>query len=99
MRWFVCDMDEGVLRVEPTRTAARQWFAGHVGLGDAYVRRHNYGAGDYEYAIGSSEDDHDQCWIIREDRLPGNGWDASQQPLYPVADKPHERVEREEKLP
>lgn len=93
-RWAVCDVDEGILRFEPTRAVAVAWLTIH-GAGRV-LNRYSYGPGVFEYTIGHSEldDDASSCFVVREDRLAARGWNPDQAPLYPVADDPNERVER-----
>lgn len=92
--WVVCDVDDGVLRVEPTRAAAVEWarsFADAAGVKE----RHQYGEGRYEYVFADS--DGDICGgvnIVRADVAHASGIDPLQQPLYPFPDEPFERVER-----
>ncbi len=89
--WLVCDMDDGVLRREPTRKAAVDWFKSHSDARNV-IERHAYGSGSYEYRVGDP-DDSASVFIIREDRAAGK-WDVTQTPLYPLADDPHEMVDR-----
>lgn len=94
MTWFVLDMDDGLLRREPTRRAAVDWCK-HMG-GPKVIKRHQYGPGAYEYVCGYDEQDHDGGkFIEREDAAAKHGWDVSQAPLYPYDDRPYERAERE----
>ncbi|WP_232785298.1 hypothetical protein [Mycobacteroides chelonae] len=93
MRWFVCDIDDGILRAENTRKAAVRWLTFQFG-GEVLARR-CYGPGRFEYTVGlPSDDTHDSAFIVRDDRLTVGGWNPNQAPLYPLADDPHERVER-----
>jgi hypothetical protein len=73
MRWFVCDMDEGVLKIEDSRRAALEWSKQHCGA-ESVVARRSYGPGDYEYWIGTGPEDHSQVYIIREDRITSGEW-------------------------
>ncbi|WP_254427624.1 hypothetical protein [Mycolicibacterium conceptionense] len=91
--WAVCDVDDGILRVEPTRRAAVRWLTFHCG--GEVLMRYAYGPGKFEYTVGlRGEDDPGGGFVVRTDRLAASGWDSSQPPLYPFADDPHERVER-----
>lgn len=92
--WLVCDMDDGVLRREPTRKAALRWW---MRLQDAprVLERHTYGPGSYDYTVGySAEDNAGSVAIIRADVAEYAGWDLGQTPLYPSADEPFEPVDR-----
>lgn len=94
MRWFVCDMDDGVLRIEPTRKAAVDWWKDHCDTTNV-IRRHNYGPGKYEYQVGASEDDSSSAFIVREDLLEAGGWDPNQLPMFPFPEhsRRHEATE------
>jgi len=89
-RWFVCDMDEGVLRIEPTRRAAVEWCRTHSG--GKVIRRYAYGPGYYSYLIGYDREDHNGgLSIVREDCLRWYGLDTPPgeiKPLYPYVDEP-----------
>lgn len=91
--WVAADMDEGILRREPTRRAAVHWFRNQV---DASVTRRVSGReGSYEYEfINPGEDDAESAFIIREDRLERAGFDPSQAALYPLPDEPFTYVDR-----
>jgi hypothetical protein len=95
--WFVLNMDDGVLRIEPTRHAAVQWLLDHA-CADRVMARHKYGVGRYEYTVGSG-DPYDTCteFIDHASVADEEGWDITQQPLYPIRDSPHEYVARPEK--
>jgi hypothetical protein len=80
--WFVCDMDDGVLRREPSRTAALAWWLAHNDT-VRVLARHSLGPGDYHYRVGATFDDSAGAWIMREDRMAVGGWDREQAPLYP----------------
>jgi hypothetical protein len=94
--WLVLDMDDGLLRREPSRTAAVQWYKGLTG--SKVIARHSYGPGAYEYICGFGSEDRDSGkFIEREDVAASRGgWDLSRSPLYPYEDRPYERVERQE---
>lgn len=92
--WLVHDMDEGVLRVEPTRQAAVAW-ASLLAEAARVKERHQYGDGRYEYVLADS--DGDVCGnylIVRADVAHLGGIDPVQQPLYPFPDDPFEQVDR-----
>jgi hypothetical protein len=90
--WLVCDMDDGLLRREPTRKKAVDWFKSHSDAAKV-TERHAYGPGSYEYRVGEP-DDGASVFIVREDRAAAGMWDLTQAPLYPLADDPHEMVDR-----
>lgn len=90
-RWLVLDMDDGVLRREPSRRAAVAWFQGFT-LTDTVRERHQYGPGAYEYIVGVAGGDPEEnrgAFIERVDAARRGGWDVDQQPLYP-----HDGAER-----
>lgn len=90
--WLVCDMDDGIVRVEPTRAAAVEWACIH---GDGKViSRERQGEGWYDYHIGYKRDDCSLVWIARADIVHWHGFDPIQQPLYPFPDDPYEHVAR-----
>lgn len=93
-RWLVLDMDDGLLRREPTRRAALAWFMDHCDA-PKVISRHRYGPGAYDYRVGSDPEDAVSAFIEREDVAPRGGWDPQQPALYPLDDKPHEQVERQ----
>ena len=91
VRWYVCDMDEGVLRIESTRRDAVIWAINHDG--GKVLWRHKYGPGSYDYMIGfRGEDANTSVAIVREDRLKAYGLDTPPpeiSPLYPHRNEPH----------
>ncbi len=94
--WLVLDMDDGLLRRAPTRKAALSWW---MQLNDTgrVIKRSTSGPGAYNYVTASGSGRDDSCggvFIERADVARRAGWDPSQQPLYPNADKPFLRVER-----
>lgn len=94
-RWYVGSMDEGILRVEGSRAAAVEWGKGLHG--PRVIERHCYGPGSYDYVLGYDREDHGGgLGIVREDALVAAGFDPEQPALYPNADDPYERVDREE---
>jgi hypothetical protein len=92
-RWAVADMDDGILRWEPTRRAAVDWLLGFH-CTDRVLRRHICGGGSYEYAVGAGWDDHGSGFVARADRLAAHGWDPEQPALYPIEDDPYRMVDR-----
>ncbi|MDT8913522.1 hypothetical protein [Amycolatopsis sp. PS_44_ISF1] len=95
MRWYVCDMDDGVLRVESSRRDAVEWWKCDQIATDV-IERHTYGPGFYDYLVGDSREDAARAAIVCEDKLPRYGITTppSQiQPLYPCKDRPHEARE------
>lgn len=86
--WLVLDMDQGVVRVEPTRAAAVEW-ARHQYDGRVINREHS-GEAWYEYFIGYSRDDCSSVWIARADIVHRHGFNAEQEPWYPYPDAPHD---------
>lgn len=69
MKWYVIDMDEGLLKVERLRRDAVAWLMDHH-LADRVVERHQYAEGNYEYKVGSGDPyDSDSAFILREDKL------------------------------
>lgn len=95
-RWLVCSMDDGVLRAEPTKAAAKDWFAGFACASRVVVRR--LGPGDYEVRQAyEGQETLASAWIVRAGAggVPG-GWDPAQPPLYPLDSRRRfDRVERE----
>ncbi|MGW9069237.1 hypothetical protein ACWGQT_07305 [Streptomyces yangpuensis] len=90
--WLVCDMDQGVLRVEPTRNEAVRWAAIFF---DADEWRHSRGGICHEYFFGP-ENDYESVFIVQADNAHRGGFDPEQQPLHPFADDPYEEVARPE---
>jgi len=90
--WLILDMDEGVIRREPTRRAAVAWIVDCHG--GRVVGRHNAVPGSYEYHVGDPADEYDRvCYFVeRLDAAARNGWgDWFAVPdLYPFADRAHE---------
>jgi hypothetical protein len=87
--WLVLDMDEGVIRREPSRRQAVAWILSHIG--GKVLRRHSYGPGAYEYSIGANAEACAGCFVERLDVAMANGWgDWFQIPdLYPDPERPH----------
>ena len=95
MTWLVLDMDDGVLRREPSRKAAVEWFMGHCDASRVLSRDH-YRPGAYGYHVGHKPDDSTYAFIEHVTAAGRGGWDIDQPALYPHEDKPHEYVERPE---
>ncbi|GBQ04364.1 hypothetical protein SSP531S_58580 [Streptomyces spongiicola] len=92
--WLVCDMDEGVMRVESSMRAAAAWASSYA---CAPVReRRSYPGGDcYDYVFGfPGEDDNTCVFIMRADVAHRHGFNPVQQPRYPYPAAPDERVRR-----
>lgn len=92
MRWYVCDMDEGVLRVESSRRAAVEWWMSDQ-CASKVIERYTYGPGFYDYHVGHNREDWAGSAIVREDKLAQYGIItplSEIKPLYPFADRPHE---------
>ncbi|MTD57173.1 hypothetical protein [Amycolatopsis pithecellobii] len=62
--WYVCDMDDGVLRKEPTRAAAVAWLIKHA-CAARVINRYCYGPGSYDYHVGHAHDDFTDASIVR----------------------------------
>lgn len=90
--WLVADMDDGILRVEPTRKAAVAWAASHA---CAPLRERSHYGSCYDYTFGHPDEDANTCvFIMRADNAHWHGFDPVQQPLYPYPGDPHEQVDR-----
>jgi len=92
--WLVGNMDDGVLRIEATRTTAVDW-AKHDACADLVRHRYHYGLHNYGYVLGNSTDPEggDDYFIGRVDTADRQGYDPNQPPLYPIPDKPYTVVE------
>lgn len=90
--WLVCDMDDGVLRVEPDRAAAARW--GSIYAGDSEWRFRRTAAGSYECFYGPRSEESASLFIMRGDVAHHAGFDPLQQPLHPFPDDPFEQVDR-----
>jgi len=89
--WLVLDMDEGVIRREPTRRAAVAWMLEHCG--GRVLSRHTYGPGAYEYHVGDPAEGNAVCYFVeRLARAVRSGWDwwFEIPDAYPYPDRPHE---------
>ncbi len=89
--YLVLDMDQGLLRREPTRRAALAWLMNHA-MADHVYARHTYGPGAYEYTVGlSGEPDDTSSWFIERASVAiRGGWNPEQPALYPHPDRPDE---------
>ena len=83
--WLVCDMDDGIVRVEPSRAAAVKWACSRQ-LSNRIISRKRTGEGWYDYRIGDSPDDSAEVWIARSDVVHWHGFDPVQEPWYPYPD-------------
>ncbi|MFF4777648.1 hypothetical protein ACFY05_32955 [Microtetraspora fusca] len=93
--WYVVNMDDGVIRAEPTKENALRWVANHWGVGAVQPGQHRLHDGFYEYYVGTSASDRRQVWIVLGVVLALHGWDINETPLYPHPDRPAERVDRQ----
>lgn len=96
--WYVCDMDEGVLRREPTRRAALKWLLDQACTTNV-IERYAYGPGYYSYLVGSDREDSTDAAIVREDCLRRYGIDTPPdqiEPRYPYSNQPHEERDPDE---
>jgi len=95
-KWLLLDMDDGLLRREPTQKAALAWWMSKSET-DRVLRRHSYGPGAYRYVTARRREVDNTCggvFIENVDAARREGWEVDQAPLYPHKDKPFERVER-----
>ena len=95
MSWYVADMDNGILRKEPTRRAAVEW-AKDYSMSTRVFGRFKYGPGDYDYKLGNDEEETTSLHILVEKRLVLHGYDPEQIPLYPIPEDPYHEIDREE---
>jgi hypothetical protein len=92
--WLVCDMDDGVMRVEPTRAAAVEWASSYA-CAPLRERHHGKGSTCYDYVFGHpGEDSTTSVFVMRADHASRHGFDPVQQPLHPFPDDPFEQVDR-----
>lgn len=96
-RWYVCDMDDGVLRIERTRREAVAWWKTHTDS-NTVLARYTYRSGYYSYRVGvrGEPESGSEIAIVREDLLsayglaiPAGGVGAIA-PVFPYRDRPHE---------
>lgn len=91
--WLVGDMDNGVLRIEATRTDALRW-AKRDACADRVTRRYHYGSHNYGYVLASNNpDDCTSRFIGRIDTAHLQGYHPQQMPLYPIQNQPYTLVE------
>lgn len=81
-RWFVMDMDEGVLHVCTSYGEAKQWFL-DLSCTNKVLSRYRYTDGYYGLVVGDGdEEDTNTASIVREDRMNVYGGDPNQEPIY-----------------
>ncbi|MFF8786725.1 hypothetical protein [Streptomyces sp. NPDC015125] len=90
--WLVCDMDDGVVRVEPSRAEAAAWCRTHCGE-DRVRFEHGKGSTAYEYFFGPRGDET-SFFILKADHAHQHGFNPQQRPLHPFSDDPHHKVDR-----
>jgi hypothetical protein len=80
--WLVCDMDQGVLRCEPTRRAWLAWAMRLVGHSRVYGRDSYGRGGAYGYTTGTDDPHDTRCyWFIeRPDRARRGGFAGLDRP-------------------
>lgn len=91
--WLIVDMDEGLLRREPTRAAAVKWCRGWHG---PVLERHRYSPGAYSYSFGVRGEERAQFFFIEREDAAKNGagshvWRNA--PKYPYPDRPYDENE------
>ena len=91
--WLVCDMDQGVLRCEPTRRAALAWAMRLAGHSRVYSRDSYGHGGAYGYTTGTDDPDDSRCyWFIeRPYRARRGGFAGLGRPLYPYPDRAYDQ--------
>jgi hypothetical protein len=88
--WLVCDMDQGVMRVEPSMRAAVAWARSHA-CAPVRERRNYPGSECYDYVFRNPGEDSNTCFfIMRADVAHRHDFDPVQEPWYPYTDEPHE---------
>jgi hypothetical protein len=97
-RWYVCDTNAGVLRVEPTRRAAVNWWMRHADRNAVFARR-IHATGYYSYTVGQrgDRDSGSETAIVREDKLRLYGIHTPPDEIavrYPWPDAPHDDTPR-----
>lgn len=92
--WFVVDMDDGIVRRTSTKREALAWALGQVCSTNILPGEKRLHDGFYAYYIGPSREDCEEVWIARGDAAHRQGFDITQEPLYPHADDPYELVQR-----
>lgn len=93
--WYVCDMDDGILRVELTRKAAKRWAEEHFGAPQLTSKR--LGVGRYEYGYGYPGEDVIQTIFIIMGSMAvldeGFARDGLYKIAYPYPNEPHKEAE------
>lgn len=97
-KWLIFDMDEGLLRREPSFRKAVDWCKEQA-CGAPVIHRTRLPDGGYEYTLGyPGEGRASTFWLETEESATAGGWLLAE-PLYPHADRPHEYVERAPAIP
>lgn len=93
--WLVLDMDEGLIRREPSRKAAVAWCTGRSGI--KVLSRHCFRPGAYQYTFGwPGEDSGFGHFIEHEDAARDGGWEClDDEAKYPHADDPYQQRDDE----
>lgn len=91
--WLVVDMDEGLLRREPTRAAAVKWCRNWYG---PVMERHSYSPGAYSYTFGVRGEDRATFLFVEREDVAKSGagsrvWNST--PKYPHPDRPYDEDE------
>jgi hypothetical protein len=92
--WLVLDMDEGLIRIEPTRKAAVKWCTDWYGP----VLERNGRDGAYYYVFGDKDSLRATSYFIERydaavDPNRNGGWEnvADGPAKFPYADRPYDR--------
>lgn len=92
--WLVLDMDDGLIRREPTRTAAVKWCTDQYGP----VLERSGRDGAYYYVFGYRDEMRATSYFIERydaavDPNRNGGWEkiADSVPMYPHANRPYDR--------
>ena len=104
MEWLVADIDQGIIRREPSRRAALGWILGY-GAGQV-LSRHDYsGRPIYDYIVGipGEEESASSYCLLRADVAHrwGFEWAFELPDQYPFPAQPYKRgalddIEREQ---
>lgn len=89
-QWGVFDVDEGLLRIAPTWSQARDWAIDHTGISVDWERHHTKGTKAYEYVFLCDGEAVANLHIVALDHAPMHGFPTAEAPAYPYADDPHE---------
>lgn len=89
MTWYVCDMDEGVLRREATKRDALHWWALFTGIARDQVKVTRIRAGYYEARYWDGGMFADPVWVMRAVGAT-DGWSLDDEPVYPYPDRAFE---------